>query len=653
MVASLSAWCVLAAPGRALQASDQSLALVISGASDHHWEFSSAELAELLRASGKFQVDSTSEPAALLARPEGLGGYDVLVLDYNGPRWGAAAEEAFLEAVRAGAGVVVVHAADAAFPDWPEYAELVGHVWRAGESGQERVRPLDVAIVDREHPVTRGLADIPGHPDELRHGLVAVPGTAHRVLAEADSSPAAGGSGRREPVVMAGAYGSGRVFHTTLGHVWRGSQASRDSYRDPRLRDLLVRGAEWAATGEVRVQAAAPNALSEAERALGWELLFDGATGAGWRGFRQEGFPEGWEVRDGCLVVAGGSGVDLISERAFGDFELDLEFQLAERANSGIMVRVTEDAEATWHTGPELQLLDDAALGELPDLKHSVGALYDLAAPAAKVVRPIGEWNRARIALSGWKLELYLNGFPTVSMDLGSPEGRRAIAASKFAGMPGFAAAERGHVALQDHGDRVRFRSIKLLDRSTPRGEPLFDGNGTDGWLEYAESGAAGGAWRAEDGMLVTSGTPSGYLITAADFGDFILRFQWRWNPASEVKNGGVLLRARGADELWPRSLQLELESGSAGDLWTVGGFELAPTPGRTLGRHTRAARNNERELGRWNDCALVVEGADVSVWINGELVNCASGASPEPGRIALLSEGGEIAFRGLYLERL
>jgi hypothetical protein len=435
--------------------------------------------------------------------------------------------------------------------------------------------------------------------------------------------------------------------------VWRGSLASRDSYRDARLRDLLVRGAEWAATGKVSVQAAAPNALSEAERALGWELLFDGATTGGWRGFRQPGFPEGWEVRDGCLVVTGGSGVDLVSERAFGDFELDLEFKLTERANSGIMVRVTEDADATWYSGPEFQLLDDATLGDLPDLKHSVGALYDLAAPPAKVVRPIGEWNRARIALSGWKLELHLNGFPTVETDLGSPDGRRAIAASKFAAMPGFAAAGRGHVALQDHGDEVWFRSIKVLDRSTPRGEALFNGRDTAGWRSHAESGAETGAWSAEDGALVCRGTPSGYLITESEFGDFILRFQWRWNPRSATKNAGVLLRAAGEDVLWPRSLQLELESQRAGDLWTVDGFALAPTAGRTIGRHTRATHHNERELGLWNECSIVLEGGDVSVWINGELVNRAAGASPEPGKIALLSEGGELAFRALYLERL
>ena len=164
----------LSAP--AAQAADPSLVLVLSGASNHHWEFTSSALAQMLRESGLFRVETSDDPATALARAEGLAAIDAFVLDYNGPRWGAAAETAFLEAVRAGAGVVVVHAADNAFPGWVEYEELVGHVWREGVSGHGRVHPFDVEIVDREHPVTRGLLDIPAHPDELYHGLVAAPG---------------------------------------------------------------------------------------------------------------------------------------------------------------------------------------------------------------------------------------------------------------------------------------------------------------------------------------------------------------------------------------------------------------------------------------------------------------------------------------------
>ena len=220
-----------ATPASAAQDAERSGVLVISGANNHHWEFTSSELEALLRESGKFHVETTYEPAATLARPEGLAAFDAFVLDYNGPRWGAEAERGFLDAVRAGAGVVVVHAADNAFPGWEEYELLVGNTWREGVSGHGRIHPFDVEIVDHEHPVTRGLLDIPAHPDELYHGLIGAPGAAHRVLARAMSTKESDGSGQLEPVVFAGEYGGARVFHTTLGHVWRGAE---DSHSSPR-----------------------------------------------------------------------------------------------------------------------------------------------------------------------------------------------------------------------------------------------------------------------------------------------------------------------------------------------------------------------------------------------------------------------------------
>jgi hypothetical protein len=156
-------------------------ALVVSGENNHHWEFTSRKLVELLYASGKFRVDRTDEPAKALADAEALAGYDAIVLDYNGPRWGEEAERAFIEAVRGGTGVVVVHAADNAVPGWVEYEQLVGHLWREGTS-HGRFHPFDVEVVDAEHPITRGLAPIRAHDDELYHGLVNPQGVGDLVL---------------------------------------------------------------------------------------------------------------------------------------------------------------------------------------------------------------------------------------------------------------------------------------------------------------------------------------------------------------------------------------------------------------------------------------------------------------------------------------
>ena len=644
-----------AAPTPQLTTGDESLVLLITGANNHHWEFTSRILAEALEASGKFRVVTTESPDEYLAN-EDLGRFDAFVLDYNGPRWGEPAETRFVDAVRGGTGVVVVHAANNAFPGWTEYEQIVGHLWREG-TGHGRLHPFDVELIDRDHPITQGMRDIEAHLDELYHDLVNVQGTSHRVLAVAHSSKESGGTGEREPMIMVGQFGAGRVFHTALGHVWRGNKLSRETVRDARFQDLVQRGTEWAATGAVTSQVSAPNTLSEKEQADGWKLLFDGRTTAGWRGFKQEGFPaQGWEVRDGCLIVSGGGG-DLITTETYGDFELSLEFKVTPKANSGIMYRVTEEEDATWYTGPEFQILDDALLGEFPDLKHSVGALYDMIPPPPKVVRLPGSWNHARIVVKDWNVQHWLNGFLVAETDLGGPAGARLIAASKFAKMKDFARAPSGHIALQDHGDEVWFRSIKL--KAELPGTPLFNGEDLTGWTAHLAAGNPDAdpseVWRvSEDGYLICKGSPAGYLRTEADYTNFVLRLQWRWDPSQrEGGNSGVLVRLVGEDKVWPKSLEAQLQAGSAGDLWVIDGFGVDVPAERTSGRHTRATHHNEKPVGLWNDCTIVVKGGEVSLWVNGELVNQATNADVVPGKIALQSEGAEIHFRQILITDL
>ena len=155
--------------------------------------------------------------------------------------------------------------------------------------------------------------------------------------------------------------------------------------------------------------------------------------------------------------------------------------------------------------------------------------------------------------------------------------------------------------------------------------------------------------------MLVCSGQPTGYLATEADYTSYVLRWQWRWNPLERTAgNSGVLLRASSADveqgKVWPKSLEVQLEGGSAGDLWIIDGFPAQVAPERTEGRRTRAAQDNEREVGLWNDGVVVLDGGDLSIWVNGTLVNRASGVDQTPGKIALQSEGAEVHFRQLLI---
>jgi Domain of Unknown Function (DUF1080) len=204
-----------------------------------------------------------------------------------------------------------------------------------------------------------------------------------------------------------------------------------------------------------------PNTLTDAERAAGWRLLFDGRTTAGWRGFRQSGMPGGWQVVDGALTRVGGGG-DVITVDEFASFELALEWQIAPAGNSGIMFRVSESAEATFHTGPEMQVLDNARHPDGANPLTSAGACYGLYAPTADVARPAGSWNEVRLLVSGSHVEHWLNGVKIVEYDLGSADWTSRLQASPFRDVPTYGREPRGHIALQDHGDRVAYRSIKL-----------------------------------------------------------------------------------------------------------------------------------------------------------------------------------------------
>ena len=145
--------------------------LIVSGANNHDWEWTSPSLERILEATGPFEADITFEPAAELADASRLASYDAVVLDYNGPRWGEPAESNFLTAVQKGLGVSVIHAANNAFPGWEAYESLVCHCWRKG-TGHGRFHAFDVQVEERDHPITRTLPTLVQHPDELYHRLV-------------------------------------------------------------------------------------------------------------------------------------------------------------------------------------------------------------------------------------------------------------------------------------------------------------------------------------------------------------------------------------------------------------------------------------------------------------------------------------------------
>ena len=192
-----------------------------------------------------------------------------------------------------------------------------------------------------------------------------------------------------------------------------------------------------------------------------WRTLFDGRSLDAWRGFRNSRVPAGWQVVDSALTRVAEGG-DLITRDEFGDFELTLDWKVPEGGNSGIMYRVTEDAAATYETGPEMQVLDDARHKDGQSRLTSAGSAYGLYAAPAGVVKPAGEWNAVRIVVRGNLVEHWLNGSKVVEYELGSPDWEAKVKASKFKQWPGYGRAASGHIALQDHGDRVAYRDIKI-----------------------------------------------------------------------------------------------------------------------------------------------------------------------------------------------
>ena len=438
-------------------------AWIVSGANNHDWKWTTPEIQRTLEETGRFHVEVTNDPARDLpsaAERHAAGALDLLVLDYNGPRWGKAAEAAFLKAVRAGCGVTVIHAANNAFNGWDEYEVLVGLLWRRG-TGHGRYHAFDVHVVDHNHPITRGVADLRLHPDELYHRLVHKQGAEYRVLMSAHSAPETGGTGRHEPMATVSTYGKGRVFHTPLGHVWRNNIPSHATWQDPQLRSLVARGCEWAATGAVTLSPTPLNRLSAAEQADGFTLLFDGRTIEHWTAFKADTLPEqGWVVRDAAIVhEARGGGGDLVSRELYGAFDFRFSFRLAANANSGVMWHVTDAGGATYYSGPEFQLLD--ATSRKPSAKHAVGALYDLVPTKGARARAAGRWNEARIVVRDGRLQHYLNGDKVVDCPCSGPEWEQMIANSKFRNWP-FGAASAGRLALQDHGDEVAFRNLRI-----------------------------------------------------------------------------------------------------------------------------------------------------------------------------------------------
>lgn len=413
----------------------------------------------------------------------------------------------------------------------------------------------------------------------------------------------------------------------------------------------------------VAVAPQAPNTLTKAEAAAGWKLLFDGKTTTGWRGYKKPAFPgKGWTVENGTLhTTKGGGGGDIITTDQYGDFELSVDWRVGKAGNSGIIFRCIEKYDNSWQTGPEIQILDDVGYPPPPPPQPPLhpsqlaGSLYDLVpAPKEKVLKPAGEFNTSRIRLKDGLLQHFLNGVKIIEVRMDGPDMAALIKKSKFKDYEGFGTQPKGFIALQEHGDEVAFRNIKIRDLAAPMpGEvSLFSGKDMKGWTFFLnDNGKMENVWSVTDGTIVCMGNPAGYIRTEKDYTNYVLKLEWRFSPVTKkAGNSGVLLRLQAPDKVWPKSVEAQLQSGSAGDFWNIDEVAMKTDPSRLNGRNTRKTHGAEYAIGEWNEYEITVDHSNITLRVNGEVLNNAWDVAEAAGKIGLQSEGAEIHFRNIRL---
>lgn len=212
-------------------------------------------------------------------------------------------------------------------------------------------------------------------------------------------------------------------------------------------------------------------ATAQTKTEKGFISLFDGKTTTGWHTYNKTSVGSAWEVQDGALHMSPtkkgkDGGGDLVSNKEYSNFHLKLEWKVAPKANSGVIIFVHEDAKygQTYLTGPEMQVLDNDGHPDGKITKHRAGDLYDMIKSTSEPVKPVGEWNKAEIISNKGKLTFILNGVKVVNTTMWDDNWKALIAGSKFAQWEGFGTYKTGKIALQDHGDDVWYRNIMIKE---------------------------------------------------------------------------------------------------------------------------------------------------------------------------------------------
>ena len=241
------------------------------------------------------------------------------------------------------------------------------------------------------------------------------------------------------------------------------------------IKNILVIGLSLAtlacnnSASKQTAQSSTMNTLTNEEKKDGWELLFDGVSTKGWHKYGNKPVGQAWKVADGTLYFdstfkAKEDGGDIVTDSEFDNFHLKYDWKISVNGNSGVIFYAQEDSKYTWpwETGPEMQVLDNNGHPDAKIIKHRAGDLYDLISSSKETVKPAMEWNTAEIKSVNGKLDLYLNGENVVSTTLWDDNWKKLVAGSKFKSRPDFGKYQKGKLGLQDHGNTVWFRNIKI-----------------------------------------------------------------------------------------------------------------------------------------------------------------------------------------------
>lgn len=210
------------------------------------------------------------------------------------------------------------------------------------------------------------------------------------------------------------------------------------------------------------------NQLTASEKEEGWILLFDGRSLDGWRDFKGEMVGEGWTVEDGTMIALGQGGDlggDIISVDQYESFILKLDWKISEGGNSGVFFHVLEeDYPTVYATGPEYQLIDDVGFPEKLEDWQVCGANYAMHPPVNVKLKPAGEWNSTEIVVDGPHVTHYLNGNKVVEYEMWTDEWTDLVNSGKWDDYPDYGLSKKGHLGLQDHGNKIWFRNIKIKE---------------------------------------------------------------------------------------------------------------------------------------------------------------------------------------------